>query len=194
MERETLKLRLSETRNKLKSICSDAHYAESLISDLISLKGQLDHVPAVEHVKVDDIIDDHQGDVFYVAKLRGERMLYKVYGGYTIICDSRQRALYETIEGVLMEAKSDDAESNEDVKVALSAIGYVLCAPMYAFSDETLTFKIAATIVEHIANIQTEAENSELKDDSEAILEEMSVEQAAVEMLAKPYSDGEDKY
>jgi hypothetical protein len=161
---------------------------------LISLKGQLDHIPAVEHVKVDDIIDDHQGDVFYVAKLRGERMMYKVYGGYTIICDSRQKALYETIEEILMEAKSDDANSNEDVKIALSAIGYVLCAPMYAFSDETLTFKIASVIVEHIANIQTEAENSDLKDDNEAILEEMSVERAAIEMLAKPYDDGESKY
>lgn len=194
MERETLKLRLSETKTKLKSICSDAHYAESLIGDLISLKGQLDHIPAIEHVKVDDVIDDHQDGVFYVAKLRGDRMLYKVYGGYTIICDSRQRSLYETIEGILLAAKSDDAESNEDVKVALSAIGYVLCAPMYAFSDDTLTFKIAATIVEHIANIQTEAESSDLKDDNEAILEEMSVEHAAIEMLAKPTGDGESKY
>lgn len=194
MERETLKLRLSETKTKLKSICSDAHYAESLIGDLISLKGQLDHIPAIEHVKVYDIIDDHQDGVFYVAKLRGDRMLYKVYGGYTIICDSRQRSLYETIEGILLAAKSDDADSNEDVKVALSAIGYVLCAPMYAFSDDTLTFKIAATIVEHIANIQTEAESSDLNDDNEAILEEMSVEHAAIEMLAKPTGDGESKY
>lgn len=93
-------------------------------------------------------------------------MLYKVYGGYTIICDARMKALYETISG-LLNIYTDPTLMNdtneEDTKLALEALGFILSAPMYACADEDLAMKIATAIIEYIATEQDNAGKQEIQ-------------------------------
>lgn len=165
-----MKQRLEETKVKLKSICKDAHFADELISSLLSIKGQLEHEPTIEHILASSVVDDFQDKGMYIARLDDGRLLYKLYGGYTIICDARMKSLYDTINGILDIATGVDEvdpEIKEDVDLALSVIGYVLSAPIYAFTDESLATKIATDVIEYLANVQLESESQELSPDDD---------------------------
>lgn len=167
-DKNTLKQKLEETKAKIKSNSKDAHFADSLISDLLSIKGQIEHVPSLEFIPLEAIEAEFSHGPFYIAKLTDQRMVYKVYGGYTIICDARMKALYETISG-LLNIYSDpsliDDTNEEDTKLALEALGFILSAPLYACADEELAMKIATAIVEYIGKLQDESMNSELKEE-----------------------------
>lgn len=163
-----MKQQLEETKAKLKANSKDAHFADSLISDLLSIKGQLDHVPSLEFIPLEAVEAEFGNGPFYIAKLSDQRMLYKVYGGYTIICDTRMKALYETIGGLLnmyTDPTLMDGANEEDTKLALEALGFILSAPMYACADEDLAMKIATAVVEYILRLQEEANDPELPDE-----------------------------
>ena len=125
-------------------------------------------------------------------------MLYKVYGGYTIICDVRMKALYETISGLLNiytdPTLMDDADK-EDTKLALEALGFILSAPLYACADEDLAMKIATAIIEYIANEQDNAGKQDIQaedvDDNECIRETIQIGTEISEGL-KQYGESND--
>lgn len=167
-DKNALKQKLEETKARIKSNSKDAHFADSLISDLLSIKGQLEHVPSLEFIPLEAIEDEFSHGPFYIAKLNDNRMLYKVYGGYTIICDVRMRALYETIGGLLNIYNDQsvlDGADKEDTKLALEALGFILSAPMYACADEELAMKIATAVVEYVGKTQDDSLNAELQSD-----------------------------
>jgi hypothetical protein len=170
-DKNALKQKLEETKAKIKSNSKDAHFADSLISDLLSIKGQLEHVPSLEFIPLEAIEAEFGHGSFYIAKLSDQRMLYKVYGGYTIICDARMKALYETISG-LLDIYNDpsviDDANKDDTMLALEALGFILSAPLYACADEELAMKIATAIVEYIGKLQDESMNSELQNEDRA--------------------------
>ena len=168
IDKNALKQKLEETKAKIKSNSKDAHFADSLISDLLSIKGQLEHVPSLEFIPLEAVEDEFGHGPFYIAKLNDNRMLYKVYGGYTIICDVRMRALYETIGGLLNIYNDQsvlDGADDGDTKLALEALGFILSAPMYACADEELAMKIATAVVEYIGKNQGDSLNAELQSD-----------------------------
>ena len=194
-DKNTLKQKLEETKAKIKSNSKDAHFADSLISDLLSIKGQLCHEPTIEYISVDSIVDEVRSDTFYIAKISDGRILYKLYGGYIIICDARMKSLYETLDGLISMLNDSSDDTNDDIAVAVSAIGYVLATPIYAFSDSGLTYKIATDIVSHIASIQTAAEDNPLpNDDAVANAEERDQVMLMQEVLkaAEEYGTSED--
>lgn len=195
-DKNVLKQKLEETKAKIKSNSKDAHFADSLISDLLSIKGQLEHVPSLEFIPLEAIETEFSHGPFYIAKLTGQRMVYKVYGGYTIICDARMKALYETISGLLNiytdPTLMDDADK-EDTKLALEALGFILSAPLYACADEELAMKIATAIAEYIEKLQNESMNSELQnEDREADSEDRDAILSVTEISDKLKQHVED--
>ena len=168
MEKTELKQRLEEVKTKLKSICKDAHYADSLISDILSLKGQIDHEPTIVHVAESDIVDKVKGDLFEVGLTKDGKAIYHVYGGYTIVADPRLSGLHGTISNfvkaeTLSENLSDDLKKmiRDDMDVS----AWVLAAPMYAFSDIDLKYKIATDIVEWMNSFTSSILESDLQDE-----------------------------
>lgn len=153
MNKNELKDKLEKIKAQIKSNSKDAHFADSLISDLISVKGQLDVEPSLVHVSLDSIVDSVEGDTFKMAITNDGKAVYHTYGGYTIVADMRCRGLYEGLlnhvaSKEMVEKLTDDEREAYDLDA--SATGYVLCAPMYAFSDPELKFNLATSLVKWI--------------------------------------------
>jgi hypothetical protein len=165
-DKNTLKQKLEETKAKLKSNSKDAHFADTLISDLLSLKGQLEHEPTLVHVALDDIQKEFKGDTYEMRITKDGQAIYHVYGGYTIVVDPRMIGLHEELCRFLNLEDNTEEYTEEERDLILTdreVSAWVLSAPMYAFSSIDLKYKIATDIVEWL-NAQTqEMLNAELQ-------------------------------
>jgi hypothetical protein len=163
-----LKQKLEETKAKLKSYSKDAHFADTLISDLLSLKGQIEHEPTLVHVALDDIQKEFKGDTYEMRITKDGQAIYHVYGGYTIVVNPRMIGLHEELCRFMSLDDNTDQYTDEEKETILmdrEVSAWVLSAPMYAFSDIDLKYKIATDIVEWL-NAQTqEMLNAELPND-----------------------------
>lgn len=163
-----MKQKLEETKAKLKSNSKDAHFADTLISDLLSLKGQLEHEPTLVHVALDDIQKEFKGDTYEMRITKTGQAIYHVYGGYTIVVDPRMVGLHDEICRFMNLDDNTEQYTEEEKEMILmdrEVSAWVLSSPMYAFSDIDLKYKIATDIVEWL-NAQTqEMLNAEIPDD-----------------------------
>lgn len=166
-----MKQKLEETKAKLKANSKDAHFADALISDLLSIKGQLSHEPTLVHIPLDDIVDSFSGNYFEMATTKDGTSIYKTNGGYTIIADFRLNALNGAIKNFIDAHKNIQNLSESESEVVLldmDANAHVLNIPMIAFSDQELKFELASMIVKHLVKLQEEANNSDLQDETYA--------------------------
>lgn len=159
MENTELKKKLEETKSKIKANSKDAHFADALISDLLSLKGQMTHEPTVVHYELKDVEDTVSGNTFEISTMKDGTAIYHVYGGYTIIADVRTRTLNLTLRSMLDILKNHHAD---DEPLLVDAIGHVLAIPMVAFSDSKFTYKLAADVLEWINSMQDKLIDAEL--------------------------------
>ena len=96
-DKNTLKQKLEETKAKIKSNSKDAHFADSLISDLLSIKGQLEHEPTLVHIAEVDIVSRFDGAHFEMCVTKDGTAVYRTRGGYTIVADYGLTSLNSTI-------------------------------------------------------------------------------------------------
>lgn len=169
-DKNTLKQKLEETKAKLKTNSKDAHFADSLISDLESLCGQLKHEPTVVHYELKDTEGTVNGDTFELSIMKDGTAIYHVYGGYTIIADTRSRSLNMALK-MLYECLKNGKESEDDTLP--DAVCHVLSLPMVAFSDAEFTYKIATVMLEWINNVYENSMSSELKDEDPDAMREL---------------------
>lgn len=173
MGRKELKAQLEEVKAKIKTNSKDAHFADALISELLSLKGQIDIEPTIVHILTSDIVDQLEGNTFSMIETKQGDAIYKVKGGYTIIADgARMSSLADTIKHYIRHHKEMDNMEGEELELAkleLEAVAHVLNTPMFAFSDIDLAYKIATDVVKWMSSTYEELVNKDLQpEDREA--------------------------
>lgn len=175
MEKELLKSKLNELKTKIKTNSKDAHFAETLLDELLSIKGQIDVEPTLVHVPLSDVDRELDGETFTMAVLKNGDAVYHVRGGYTLIADgSRMFALAQTIKDyvdskdLLGELTEEEREMYE---LDMSASTYILNLPMYAFTDQDFKYDIATMCIKWLRESYEKAleeplqeENKELDD------------------------------
>lgn len=194
MEKTELKQRLEEVKTKLKSICKDAHYADALISDLVSLKGQLDHEPTLVHVPISGIDRSIKGNTFEMHITKDGQAVYHAYGGYTIVVDPRMSGLHSTIREFIDFDDNGVEYTDEEKEMILAdrdVTAWVLSAPMYAFSNIDLKYKIATDIVEWINSFASDLLDANLPEDDVAKNIEFEQSVREVEELKNVMLDAE---
>lgn len=170
MENTELKKKLEETKSKIKANSKDAHFADALISDLLSIKGQMAHEPTVVHYELKDVEDTVSGNTFEISIMKDGTAIYHVYGGYTIIADTRIKSLNMTIKMIYECMKN----GGDDETMALSdAVCHVLALPMVAFSDAALTYKLATMMLEWLSGLQDELSSAELQEEDPSAMPEL---------------------
>ena len=193
MDKKVLKERLDDLVRQIKTNSKDAHFADKLISDLLSVKGQM----MVEPVELDcgKKIDEYSGETFRIT-LTDRGALYHEYGGYSVFASPNNTALYQTLEDMVINKdkyESADGEEKENIELTMSAIGYCLAVPKIVFGDVDMMFNVAKMVIEHIRK-QYEALMAEpLQDETIAEDEEFKSAALALEDLKKASEETENE-
>lgn len=174
MEDKDLKAKLNEIKAKIKANSKDAHFADALISDLLTTKGEIDHEPI--ELNVGKRIDSVKNNAFEIV-LTDRGCLYHEYGGYNIFVTSdKNTGLYNMLSDLVVnknDYKSYDNQDGDNIELLLSAIVYCLSVPKICFSDANFMFDIATMVVKHIRSlyekdvIDAELQEETIEDDRE---------------------------
>lgn len=151
---------------KIKANSKDAHFAETLIEQLLLAKGQLVAEPI--ELNVGTKISSFKGGTFEMVKTtRG--VLYHEYGGYNIFVTPQNTSLYETlIDYIDSKAKYTklEGEEKEIFEVNSTAMAYCLSVPKFCFSDAEFTYKIAKDVVEYLTTMYDKLMNEPLQEET----------------------------
>lgn len=154
MDKKELTKKLNDVKKRIKANSKDVHFAETLIDEVLSLKGQLGIEPTIVHIPTDDVVKTLKGDTFEMSLTKHGDAIYHVYGGYTLIADGqRMLSLANTIADYIINqdlVKDLDDKERELYDLDLSATAYVLNIPMFAFSDPDLKYDLASKVVSWI--------------------------------------------
>lgn len=158
MDKKDLKKDLADIKAKIKANSTDAHFADTLIAELLSIKGQIDHEPTLVHIPLSDVDDKLEGETFAIYSLKSGDVAYHLKGGYTLIASNRFFSLNDALRGYVANQHIIDTELNADDKELyendLWASTYLLNLPTIAFSDLEFKYKIVNRIIEYLDELQ----------------------------------------
>lgn len=161
-----LNKKIKDLKSKLVSVSKDAHFAETLVDELLSTKAQLCVEPI--ELNVGKKVDDFKGETFEVVKTdRG--CLYHEYGGYSIFVTPAQNALYTTLVDYVdnKEVYSNlDGEEKEIFELNMSAIAYCLSVPKFCFADIDFTYEIASKVIQYLTDSYKKAMEEPLQEET----------------------------
>lgn len=109
-----------------------------------------------------------KGDKFEITKTN-KGICYHVYGGYSIFVTPNNTALYQTLDDLIEnqdEYASLEGEKRDIFELNLSAIGYVLNLPLFAFINEEFMFDIASMVIAFLQKRYDELTNVPLQEET----------------------------
>jgi hypothetical protein len=152
--------------NQIKTNSKDTHFADKLLADLLSVKGQL----MIEPTELDcgTKTDEFESDTYRVT-ITNRGVLYHEKGGYSIFVTPAMKSLYDTLADIVVNKDKYanlEGEEKENYETALSAVAYCLALPKFVFSDGDFTYKIATMVVEFIKKEYDRLMNEELQEET----------------------------
>lgn len=191
MDKKILKERLDDLVKQIKVNSKDAHFADKLIGDLLSVKGQM----GVEPIALDcgKEVDEWRGETFRIT-LTDRGVLYHEYGGYSVFVTPNNIALYDVLAD-LVENKEEyaelEGEKKENFESLLAIIAYNVSLPRIAFLDKDFPQEIAIKTIEFLRKMYDDLMNKELQDETPKEDAEFKEATLALEDLKQSAKDGE---
>lgn len=109
-----------------------------------------------------------KGETFELSKTN-KGICYHVFGGYSIFVTPNNVALYETLDDLIENQETYNqltGKEREDFDLNLSAIGYVLDVPLFAFSNAEFTFDLASKVVNFLQKSYDDAMAQPLQEET----------------------------
>ena len=109
-----------------------------------------------------------KGETFELTKTN-KGIMYHVFGGYSIFVTPNNVALYETLDDLIEHQESYnklEGKEREDFELNLSAIGYVLDVPLFAFSNAEFTFDLASKVIQYLQKVYDDAMNQAIQEET----------------------------
>lgn len=170
MEKKEIKAKIDDIKAQIKANSKDAHFAEKLIGDLLSLKGQYEHQPTMVNVAMDDIIGTLEGNTFTIYKTKSGDTGFHLKAGYDIVVRPTVESLNKSLAEFVDYQKEMDSLSEEErewYEQDLIATKFCLTIPMYAFADMDFKFKVANMFADYMLKVQTDLlDNVELQEET----------------------------
>lgn len=153
-QQETLKKKIKEKKAQLVSIAKDAHFAEALIDDLLSLKGQLAIEPTELYLPCKNVYEEIKTDT-YIIKLMSNGILVSFKSGMTTYIEPYCKALYTEMVELITERKrimgiaedertEEDKEMFESVDTAFQAVMQCFLSPIMGAISPEILFAVAS--------------------------------------------------
>ena len=191
MDKKVLKERLDELVKQIKVNSKDAHFANKLIGDLLSVKGQMGVEPIALDCGKEE--DEWRGETFRIT-LTDKGVLYHEYGGYSVFVTPNNVALYDVLADLVInkdEYATFEGESKENFESLLSIIAYNVSLPRIAFLDKDFPQEIAIKTIEFLRKMYEDLMNKELQDETPKEDAEFKEATLALEDLKEAAKDGE---
>lgn len=170
MDRNEIKAKIEEVKAQIKANSKDAHFAEKLIGDLLSLKGQYEHQPTMVHVAMDDILGTLEGNTFTIYKTKSGDTGFHLKAGYDIVVRPTVESMNQSLATFVDYQKEMDSLSEKErewYEQDLIATQFCLTIPMYAFADMDFKYKVANMFADYMLEIQNKLlDNVELQDET----------------------------
>lgn len=170
MEKKEIKAKIDDIKAQIKSNSKDVHFAEKLIGDLLSLKGQYEHQPTMVNVAMDDIIGTLEGNTFTIYKTKSGDTGFHLKAGYDIVVRPTVESLNKSLAAFVDYQKEMDSLSEEErewYEQDLIATQFCLTIPMYAFADMDFKRKVANMFADYMLEIQNKLlDNVELQEET----------------------------
>lgn len=191
MDKKVLKERLDELVRQIKLNSKDAHFADKLIGDLLSVKGQM----GIEPIALDcgKEVDEWRGETFRIT-LTDKGVLYHEYGGYSVFVTPNNVALYDVLSDLVVnkeEYAELEGESKENFESLLTIIAYNVSLPRVSFLDKDYPQEIALKTMEFLRKMYDDLMNKELQDETPKEDAEFKEATLALEDLKEAAKDGE---
>lgn len=191
MDKKVLKERLDELVRQIKLNSKDAHFADKLISDLLSVKGQM----GIEPIALDcgKEVDEWRGETFRIT-LTDKGVLYHEYGGYSVFVTPNNVALYDVLSDLVVnkeEYAELEGESRENFESLLTIIAYNVSLPRVSFLDKDYPQEIALKTMEFLRKMYDDLMSKELQDETPTADAEFKEATLALEGLKESAKDGE---
>lgn len=172
MERkEEIRKRIDEVKNLIKTNSKNAHHAEKLIDELITLDREKRHEATLVHIPMDNVSKTFKGDAFELCYTKQGEAVYRTFGGYTIICSSLFNALNATIEnaidylnGEIQEGLTD--EQKQLIEDDITATSWVLNLPLHACSDLEFKYDLTNKFIEFISKLNEKKNTDEPQEET----------------------------
>lgn len=158
-QQKMLKKKIKEKRTQLVGIAKDAHFAETLIDDLLSLKGQLSVEPTELYLPCKNVYEEIKTDT-YTIKLMSNGILVAFKSGMTTYIEPYCKALYTEMVELITERKrimeiAEEERTDED-KDLFEGIDTTFQALMQCFLSPIMG-AVSPDILFHVASEQIKA-------------------------------------
>ena len=143
-----LKSKLDEKIALLKSQCKDAHFFDSIMDEIISLKGQYDVVPTRIFVREEDLLEEYDYGAFKLSRFTTGIAFHMI--GYDFFVKPSCQTLYKQLDS-LFESKGEynalTQEQKDFYDVLFNATMDIIMTPPMCFCDDSYYIDIATYIM-----------------------------------------------
>ena len=190
-----LKDKLDATIKQMKANSKDQHFADKLIGDMLSIKGQQGIEPTELHIETKDVLFNHNYGTFEVIKTKNE-IIYATNGYRVVIKAYATGRTYEMLDVICMLQEKVDKEEklDEQEQQTLDTLIYftsIMNIPLFAFIDDEMTTAMFETLMTQIGRIYKEVDADTLPEDDQAKNEEFKERIELGEQLEKESKEDE---
>jgi hypothetical protein len=164
MDKKEIKSKIDEIKAQIKSNAKDAHFAEKLVNDLLSWKGQLDHNATMVNVNLDDIEDKIEGDTFVMYRTRDGLVGFHLKSGYDVVVSPRIEALHGCLNSYIIDKDDIDNKPEEEqtyYKLDFECTQEILTLPLFTATDYDLKYKVCKLFIDTMLEAQKTIEEME---------------------------------
>jgi hypothetical protein len=168
MDKKVLNERLNELIRQIRLNSKDAHFAEKLTEDLLSVHRQ----KLSEKSYVFDIGAEQykiERNSFYIAK-HEKGVLFHIYNSFDLVVPISNNALYATLIALLEEHyneyESFSDEDKLDHDTYIDAVGVILAMPLTILTDTEFAINIATQVVQRMDFKVRQALEANLQDET----------------------------
>lgn len=154
-KKKALKEQIEITKEQIRSNSKDVAFANKLIGNLLSLKGQFDLDPSILHVSTKEVIKSFDFETFVIHVCQTSAIIqYK--GGYVVVVDMRMRALFEFIVQLCALKNKYNTLTEDERKGyngSLFGITLLMQIPLFATVDDEFFFKIVKYVGDELGEM-----------------------------------------
>lgn len=146
---EQLQEKLKKVKAEIISNSKDAHFAQSLIDELMNLQSQASVETTEIYIRSADIVKAHDFGPTKLSKLRNGKFLFEAKGGLHTVVDMRMMPLYTTCSHIFdyIDNPSEDNDVDEMEQALRDATIYAFQAPILCSLDQGILYDVIAAMV-----------------------------------------------